>query len=215
MGPGALSSRIDRALRSTTAVVTVVVALCSAALSYSGLYRLSIDAGVDPTLALLVPLCIDGLIVVGAMTTLHATICEQNTAYGWMMTGIGVVLSVYGNAASVTTGTGWELWQARTVHAIAPISLALCIEGFMMIVRRRAGDLIAEEKERLRREASAARRSAPNGKARRNGKTKSEPLSEAVLAEARRMQEQGKSFGQIAAELPQRSRTGWHRILTS
>lgn len=213
MGPGALSSRIDRALRSTTAVVTIVVALCSAALSYSGLYRLSIDAGVDPTLALLVPLCIDGLIVVGAMTTLHATICEQNTAYGWMMTGIGVVLSVYGNAASVTSGAGWELWQARTVHAIAPISLALCIEGLMMIVRRRTTDLIADEKERLRREAAAARRATQ--RPRRNGKTKSEPLTEAVLAEARRMQAQGKSFGQIAAELPQRSRTGWHRILTS
>lgn len=210
------SHRIDSALRSATISATIVVGACAAALSYSGLHSLATSAGIHPILAALLPVCVDGLIFVGAMTTLAATLSESSTRFGWSLTVIGVLVSVYGNAASVSDGVGWELWQSRIIHAIAPISLALCVEGLMLVTRQRAVELVEADIKQAKAEAAAIRRAAAtaNGGKRRGKKPAKAEVTDALIAEARTMRAAGDSFRQIAAAFPQRSTAGWHRILT-
>lgn len=208
----ATTSQVDVVLRRTTASATVAVALCAAVLSYTGLHDLAVSAGISQAFAALVPLCVDGLIVVGALTVLGATLSDGSATYGWLLTMTGVCLSVYGNAASADTLRG------GIVHAIAPISLALCIEGMMLSLRRRTLDIRAVE-EAARRDAKRLEILAQRPKRKpsrpRTARTSS-PLvevDEATLAQAHRLKADGKSYAQIADELPHRSRAAWHRLL--
>ena len=195
--------------------MTIMVALCAAVLSYTGLAQLALLAGFGRPLALIFPLSIDGLMVVGAAGVLHAGVTGTSPRFAWAVTLVAVGLSVYGNAASVPDHST-HLWLDRAVRAIAPLSLALCVESAMLVLRNQTLDALAQERSQLleaERQAKAAQRRS-NARARTPTGRRAEPVSDEVLDRARQLQRAGASYAQIAQELPVRTRSGWHRMLT-
>jgi hypothetical protein len=61
----------DRLIRATTAAVVTCVAAFAAAVSYSHIYDLGRAHGQSGTAARLLPLSVDGLILVGSLVLLH------------------------------------------------------------------------------------------------------------------------------------------------
>ncbi len=188
------SAQIDARLRGATAVTTITVGAFAAVLSYAGLHDMATDAGISSGLAVLLPLCIDGLIVVGALTVLGATLAKRSAFYGWVLTLMGISLSVYGNAITADT------LKDALPHAVAPISLALCIEGAMLTVRRRTVDIQAQERAARAAQARSERLSRPKA----GKRAKQVELDAETLETARTMRDSGASFASIADALPHR-----------
>ena len=130
----ALTPEHARAIARTATGATVVIALAAAALSYHGLHVLAVTAGVPPWLAWLLPVAVDGLVVVGLAGGLYATLAGMSTRYPAALVVVGVATSVAGNllAAAPTTA-------ARSVAATVPLVLALAVHQAALVLKHRAG----------------------------------------------------------------------------
>lgn len=133
-----ISSAADRRIRRVSTGATVVVALSAAVLSWRGLTMLGHSAGLG-SLAVLLPLVIDGFMLVGALHVLHSELTGVSTAWGWTMTLAGVILSTWGNVASASVTTP----ASAIVHAIPALALAATVEATMRIIRRGIGETTA------------------------------------------------------------------------
>ncbi|NCT90378.1 DUF2637 domain-containing protein [Cellulomonas sp. APG4] len=157
-----LTAVADGRIRRAAVLVVVVVAAAAAILSYAGLRDLAISADIDPCLAILLPVVIDGMILAGGLVVLHSTLSGISTSYGWFLTLAGVAVSTWGNVAAVADMDV----IAKSVHALAPVSLALTVEALMRIVRHRIDvsqaleAAAAEEAARVAEEQERAERAA-------------------------------------------------------
>lgn len=131
-----------------------IVALASAVLSWSGLTYLAVQADVPAHLAFLLPLSIDGSLVLGASLVIHGSLAGYGTGFGWLMTAFGVTLSIWGNIAAVSAHS----LQSQVVHAIAPVCLFLSIEGLIRIIRHRITVSMEAQAEAERIAAREARK---------------------------------------------------------
>jgi Protein of unknown function (DUF2637) len=127
----------DRTIHNVASATTIVIAACAALLSYSALRELAIDSAINPILAYLFPLTLDGLILVGALMVLFSASRGERSWGGFFLTGLGVVSSIAGNVA-VSPNT----LTARLVHAAAPIVLFLAIEAVTSLRRKRYNDMV-------------------------------------------------------------------------
>jgi hypothetical protein len=73
------------------------------------------------------------MLVLGSSLILHNTLTSQRTWFGWVITAVGVGLSIWGNIASV----GAHDIQSQVVHAVPPLTLFLSIEAGVRILRHR------------------------------------------------------------------------------
>lgn len=157
-----LSSRAEKTVRRLSTVTVFILAAGAAVLSFSGLQTLAINAGFDPKVAWLLPVIVDGMVLTGSLGVVAANLVGISTWYPWTLTMAGVILSVWGNVASAPPDL-----TSQAVHAIAPLTFALSVEGMLRIYRasahataqREAKAILAEEK-RLEREEKAAERAA-------------------------------------------------------
>jgi hypothetical protein len=135
----------------------LIVGTASALLSWNGLTSLGIQAGFPIYLAWLLPVSIDGMLVLGSALVLHSTLTEQKTWFGWLMITVGVLLSIFGNVASVDAHD----FQSQVVHSIPPSMLFLSVEGLTRVVRYRISvtkELIAVAEKEAAREAKKQER---------------------------------------------------------
>lgn len=129
-----LSSEAARRISRLTNATVALIAVAAAALSYDGLHRLAIGAGVPGPLSYLLPVVIDGLVVAGSLSTVYAALAGLSARWPWTLVGVGVAASVVGNVlAARPTITG------HVVAATPPIVLALSLETALRLQRHRAG----------------------------------------------------------------------------
>ena len=131
--PIGLSPQAVRRVRRVTVAAVALLALMAAVLSFDGLQALAVTAGFDPRLAWLLPLVIDGLVVVGSLGVITATLVGTTTWYFWLLTLLGVVASVVGNVAAAPPNL-----LAQAVHAVPPLVFALAVEGLLAVYRASA-----------------------------------------------------------------------------
>lgn len=164
-----LSHRQDAAIRWAAIILIVIVSTASAVLSYSGLYHLATASGIDPSIAWLFAVAVDGTLILGSAEILHSVLSGRSTKFGWMVAGTGIGLSIFGNALSASEIGA----QAMIVHAIPPILMALSVETFLKIIRHRVAKtkelealaLKAQEREAKRLEREAKKTVSPVSKA--------------------------------------------------
>lgn len=138
--PLGLSIRGAIIIRRVTVATVSLLALAAAVMSFAGLRELALRAGYSEELAWLFPLIVDGLVVTGSLGVVAASLVGLKTWYPWMLTWIGVIVSVVGNVAVAN-----DDFVSKAVHATPPIVFALAIEGLVRIYRVGAQALVAAE----------------------------------------------------------------------
>lgn len=155
-----LTVRAEKVIQRLTGFAVLTLAVSAAILSFSGLQKLAVDSGFDPSIAWLLPVIVDGMVLTGSLGVIAAGLVGLKTWYEWMLTILGVGISVAGNIASAPQNL-----TAQLVHAIAPVTFALSIEGMLRIYRasaaaqaQREASALAAEERKAEREARAAER---------------------------------------------------------
>jgi hypothetical protein len=137
-----LAPRTERLLQRASSLAVMVLAVGAAVLSFSGLQDLAISAGFSPLVAWLLPVIVDGMVLTGSLGVVASGLAGIGTWYSWLLTLLGVVVSVWGNVAAAPSDLVSQL-----VHAIAPVTFALSVEGMVRIYRASA-HASAEREER-------------------------------------------------------------------
>ncbi|TQL58763.1 uncharacterized protein DUF2637 [Oryzihumus leptocrescens] len=131
---GRLSPRAAAGIARASTGTVVTIALAAAVLSYSGLHGLAVESGVSGTLAWLLPVCVDGLVIAASLGVLHATLTGTGAAFSWLLVGLGVAASTGGNVLVAHPSV-----TARLVAGAPPVILALALEQALRVLRHRAG----------------------------------------------------------------------------
>lgn len=119
-----------RRIKRLASATVVLLALVAAVLSFAGLYDLALESEIQPNLAWLLPILIDGLVLTGSLLVIQATLVGVSTWYGWLLTWLGVIASVVGNIAAAP-----DTVIAQATHAAPPIAFALAVEGLLRVYR--------------------------------------------------------------------------------
>lgn len=128
--PTGLSIQAARRIRRISVATVMVLAICAAVLSFSGLRLLALQAGFPPELAWMFPLIVDGLVLAGSLGVISAALARVRTTYFWFLTLLGVFISVVGNVASAPQDL-----LSQSVHAAPPLIFALSVEGLLKVYR--------------------------------------------------------------------------------
>ena len=198
-------TRILTVVRVLSVLATAIVFAGAVVLSYSGLRDLALAANIDPQLALLVPLVVDGLIVSGSLLAIANLLTDQSPRFAWLLVIVGSASTLWGNIALATTA------QEVAVHAVAPIALILSMESALLSFKREAQVKLdtakadaeaAERAEKLaaRKAAQAAPRRAPaaNPRARSASTKRLGSIPPEKLAEAEALYRSGTSMTKVA-----------------
>lgn len=132
--PAALTPETAQHISRIATACVAVVGLTAAGLSWEGLHRLALTAGVDSRLAWGLPVIVDGTVLAGLLGVLAGTLAGTGTRFPWLLVALGAFASVAGNVAAAPATT-----VGRTVAIIAPVCLALSLEQGLRILRHRAG----------------------------------------------------------------------------
>ncbi|GAA3473866.1 DUF2637 domain-containing protein [Nonomuraea roseola] len=160
-------SKADKWIRGVTVAVVAVLAAVAAVVSYSHIHAVVTSYGETGWVAYLIPLTIDGLIIVASMMLLDAA--RRGVASGalakWAL-GIGIFLTLSANVLY-----GIEDGAIGAIGAAIPAgTLTIAFELLMGLVRRAAADtagrtgaveLVAEEVAELVAEVVAEEVPAP------------------------------------------------------
>jgi hypothetical protein len=114
------------------AATTAVVALAAAILSWDALSWAARQSGVDPRLAWLWPVAVDGAIATGtvAAVALRSARLRVRT-WAWCVLGGGVAVSLVGNGAHATGGSPLH----RVAAAVPAVALAASLHLLTVLVR--------------------------------------------------------------------------------
>lgn len=137
-----LSPRAEKIIRVVSTWTVLGLAISAAILSFAGLQELALEAGLSHSIAWLLPVAIDGLVLTGSLGVISSSLAGASTWYPWTLTIIGVIASVAGNVAVALPNP-----SSRLVHATGPIIFALSIEGLLRIYR--ASAVATAEKDRV------------------------------------------------------------------
>jgi hypothetical protein len=130
-GPGLVTP----AIRRTTTIAVLAVALTAAAASYDHL-RVLADLAGEGWRSLLLPISVDGLVVAASMSLLvrHRS-GQQADVLAWVALGLGLAVSLAGNVVAADPSLVDPLVVKRLVAAWPPVALALAYELLMQQVR--------------------------------------------------------------------------------
>jgi hypothetical protein len=123
-----------------TAVAGVLLLAAGAfVLSYSALHAVAAAAGINPHLAGLYPLIIDGFITIASLAALHLNNHGPRvTWYPWSLLGGFFTVSVWCNALHAASRTGDVVLSGGTaalVSAMPPVALGLAIHLLILMLR--------------------------------------------------------------------------------
>ena len=143
-----LSPRAETIIRRLSTITVLGLAISAAILSFSGLQQLSLQAGISHSIAWLLPVVIDGMVLTGSLGVVASSLVGIGTWYPWTLTLIGVIASIAGNVSVASHNL-----SSRLVHAAGPVTFALSIEGLLRIYRASAVASANRERDRLEQEA--------------------------------------------------------------
>ncbi len=112
------------------AIIVAIILVSSFALSYSNLRETAIEAGIDPFLAPLWPVCLDCFLVLASLFILRANLAVENPKPGWCVLLVFTTISTIFNVIHSP-----ENLLAQSAHAIPPIALCVSLELLMMILK--------------------------------------------------------------------------------
>lgn len=128
-----VESKSDKRIRQTASFTVLVLAISSGVLSYNALRELAIKSGIDPMLAFLFPITLDGLILAGSLLILYFAVRGKRSGYGLFLTALGVVASIAGNVVISPDNLTYQI-----LHATSPVVLFLSLESLMILLRARS-----------------------------------------------------------------------------
>jgi hypothetical protein len=148
-------------LSNISGALVLLIALAAFTLSFDAIYELSVQNGTDRRLAWIVPIIVDGAMVVFSIAALRATLQGERARNSWILIGVFTALSVTLNVAhAMQTPIG------ILIAVFVPIALFASFETLMSQVRatmqkgvnalamkwqRRAKWLLAEAKRQRER----------------------------------------------------------------
>ena len=142
-----LSPKAEKLIRGLSTLTVLGLAISAAILSFSGLQELSLKAGIAHSIAWLLPVVVDGMVLTGSLGVVSSSLVGIGTWYPWTLTILGVSASIAGNVAIAPHNL-----SARLVHAAGPITFALSIEGLLRIYRASAEATVKREKDKAAKE---------------------------------------------------------------
>jgi|GEM_PF-1544074 len=122
--------RIEQAIPDFTAMVVLITTISSFALSFFNLQEAALEAGINPWLTWMWPLCIDAILIGGSLMILRSSLKHESSIVGWLVllafTTISTVFNVLHSPSDILS---------RSAHAIPPIALCVSVELLMIIIR--------------------------------------------------------------------------------
>lgn len=128
-----VESKSDKRIRNTASVTVLILAISAGVLSYNSLRELAIKSGIDPMLAFLFPITLDGLILAGSLLILYFAVRGKRSGYGLFLTALGVIGSIAGNVVISPNNLTYQI-----LHATSPVVLFLALESLMILLRARS-----------------------------------------------------------------------------
>lgn len=113
------------------AFLVLFIACVGFTLSYRALYEYGLANGVNPDLAWLWPLIVDGFMLVISLSILRASLLQEPTLYLWLLAGLAIVVSIAFNIAHAPATVA-----GRAVAMIAPLAMFGSFEVFIGQIRR-------------------------------------------------------------------------------
>lgn len=121
---------LERMIPDLTGCAVVIIAGCSFILSFFNLKAVAIEAGIDPLLSGLWPVCVDALLCAGSLMILRSSIRGDSALAGWLVLIIFTGVSTTFNVLHSPDG-----WINQAAHAIPPVSLCVSVELLMMCIK--------------------------------------------------------------------------------
>jgi hypothetical protein len=122
--------QIEQKIPNLAGCAVVIIAGCSFILSFFNLQAVATEAGIDPLLSGLWPVCIDALLVAGSLMILRSSIRDESALEGWFVllvfTGISTMFNVLHSPEGLIN---------QAAHAIPPVALCVSIELLMMTIK--------------------------------------------------------------------------------
>jgi len=123
-------SRIEANIPQVTAVLVLVIAICAFCLSFYNLQLQATEAGINPWLSWMWPVCLDCLLIAGSLMVLRSSLRGDSAYVGWsvllVFTGISTGFNVIHSPADIIS---------RLAHAVPPVSLCVSIELLMLCIK--------------------------------------------------------------------------------
>lgn len=123
-------SKQSKWLSGVSAFFVGLIALAAFVLSFKAIQELAITNGVDPGLAWLVPLIVDGAMLVFSVSVLRATLAHEAAWWGWILIVGFTAVSVAFNWAH----SNLTLWGVA-IAILAPLALFFSFETLMSQIR--------------------------------------------------------------------------------
>jgi len=152
-----ISPRAFNTARRTAAGSAIVVALASAALSFSALAALAQDQGYSATLSWLYPIAVDGALLSFAAVSTYGALRGTRLWWAYAGTALGAALSVFGNVAHAWTGFDPV---SLVVHSTPPLLMLCALEACFYLTRVNMEDVATEEAAEARKAEAEAKKAA-------------------------------------------------------
>ena len=155
-----------------TALGVVGLALGGFVLSFQALRDLAIRSGIDPGLAFIWPLIVDGFIVVATAAAFALKRRGRRvTWYPWVALVLFSAISVAGNAshAMEATGVTVPLWVATAVSSVPAIALLIASHLLVVMIGGKPRPARKSDPAPVAAEAARAKAGTPLAPARRAG----------------------------------------------
>ncbi len=129
-----LSDRVYQAIPGLTLILIGLITTSSFILSYVVLVELAKEAGIQPLLAPLWPLCLDFFMLCASLFVLRKTIAGESALYGWGVIILCTGLSIAFNVIHAPEGVIYQI-----MYAIPPAFVCVSFEMFLSLLRKSPG----------------------------------------------------------------------------
>jgi len=122
--------KIEQSIPDMTGCAVLIIAGCSFLLSFFNLQAAALEAGINPWLSWLWPVCVDSLLIAGSLMILRSSIRDESPVVGWSVLLVFTGVSTLFNVLHSPPG-----WTAQAAHAVPPVALCVSIELLMMTIK--------------------------------------------------------------------------------
>lgn len=156
---------LSRPIVATGIATTVLIAAGAFILSFASLTDLASRSGINPALAWIWPIIVDGLIVAATVAIVALAGHDRRTlAYPWFLLGLGALVSTAANSVhaiiSVDQNHGGVPPVVSAIVAAMPPLVLLAITHLTVILVQKAAPAPAPKKKPVR-QAAAPRKESP------------------------------------------------------
>lgn len=157
---------LSRPIVATGIATTVLIAAGAFILSFASLTDLASRSGINPALAWIWPIIVDGLIVAATVAIVALAGHDRRTlAYPWFLLGLGALVSTAANSVhaiiSVDQNHGGVPPVVSAIVAAMPPLVLLAITHLTVILVQKAAPAPAPKKKPARQAAAPRKENAP------------------------------------------------------